>query len=93
MPQRQELTRAARTKLSRHGFTDVMSDTLAYGSDAGRVRADVEREANDNLGCHEISFQFAAFRPATPDVNAPIPQSVYFTFQVRVGDAFGSILA
>lgn len=56
-------------RLSRHGFTDVMKDTVdSYaetgGNTAGRQQTpiDLDLEATDPLAKHEITLQFAAFR-------------------------------
>lgn len=62
-------SRLFRYRLSRHGFTDVMKDTVdSYaetgGNTAGRqqIPIDLDLEATDPLAKHEITLQFAAFR-------------------------------
>ena len=73
-----ELSRAARSKLSRHGFTAAIQDALAT-DETGVAKGvhsrqqvlsnyhqghfvDLELEARDKLSLHDISFQFAGYR-------------------------------
>ena len=85
------LSRAARTRLSQHGFTDVLGDSLAAGVrratgaaaaaiPAPRPTVDLDLEVTDSLLANEFTFQFAAYRVAE-GVNVPKPRCVYFTFQ------------
>ena len=89
-----ELSRASRTVLARHGFADVLGSSGGGGGEdaadgrhrhhdaSGRLEApDLEEELRDGLKRNEVSFQFAAFRPAAPGANAPTPRSVFFTYQ------------
>ena len=103
-----ELSRGARSRLGRHGFDGAIMDSNAdYDGrmGAGRIgqmsnpypsRAvhpvDTALEARDVLSLHDISIQFAGFRPGpaigagvnTGDISSsthPTPRSVYFSYQ------------
>ena len=59
-------------RLSRHGFTDVMKDTVDSYAETGvntarpqQIPIDLDLEATDPLAKHEITLQFAAFRAPT----------------------------
>eukprot|EP00903_Cladosiphon_okamuranus_P007182 g6974.t1 len=63
------LSRASRTRLSQHGFTDVMKDTVDSFAQTTpsqdrhqSIPIDLDLEASDPLAKHEITLQFAAFR-------------------------------
>jgi hypothetical protein len=88
-----ELSRAAKTKLSKHGFNEALEDSGKSRGVArrkgGRERGsekvpgalpDPMHEAADPLAVHELTFRFAAFR-YLDNRFAPRPQSLYFTFQ------------
>ena len=80
-----ELTRASKTYLARHGYTDVLGDSIS-GSRVKRVPlpsrrvADLDTEFSDPLQANEITFQFAAFR-TIQGLNIPQPRAVHFTYQ------------
>ncbi|CAN0126733.1 unnamed protein product, partial [Ectocarpus sp. 12 AP-2014] len=69
-PLPQGLSRASRTRLSRHGFTDVMKDTVdSFAQTSGynalrrqNISIDLDLEVTDPLAKHEVTLQFAAFR-------------------------------
>ena len=80
-----ELTRASKTYLARHGYTDVLGDSIS-GSRVKRVPlpsrrvVDLDTEFSDPLQANEITFQFAAFR-TIQGLNIPQPRAVHFTYQ------------
>ena len=77
VPGATELSRASRTLLSRHGFTDILpaKPTRPKKIDTLSIR----NELRDPLKGHEISFQFGAYRHAAS--YSTVPEQVYFTFQ------------
>ncbi|CAM9349847.1 unnamed protein product, partial [Phaeothamnion confervicola] len=79
-PAAPELSRASRTRLSRHGFADVMQDSVDGHTDPTGRAADLDLEATDPLALHELTLQFAGLR--APRSDAPLPESVYFTYQL-----------
>lgn len=91
-----ELTRGAKTRLNRHGFDGVITDSNVYdliGTSPVKLMTntalDLIAEANDNLYVNEINLQFAGFRSGAKvsDASGPAiindhnPRRMYFTFQ------------
>lgn len=90
-----ELSRATRTMLSRHGFSDILEDSCIMNKQAldSPVRStlpkmkksnrifSLEIERMDKKKAHEVSFQFAGYRHVTSEKCSSKPNCVYFTFQ------------
>ena len=92
-----DLSRAARSRLSRHGFSDAIGDSVALRARQSqnersrlpeqRLAVDVEAEAKDELNIHEINIQFAGYRAGYPkevakvSATKPSPRCVFFSFQ------------
>jgi Ca2+-binding EF-hand superfamily protein len=75
-----DLSRASRTRLSRHGFSDVMHDSrMGENLLVNLDPADLTLEISDPLALNEVTFQFASFR--APKASMPLPSSVFFTYQ------------
>ena len=80
-----QLTRASKTYLARHGYTDVLGDSTSIGGVKrvplpSRRQVDLDVEFSDTLLANEVTFQFAAFR-TIQGLNIPQPRAVHFTFQ------------
>jgi hypothetical protein len=91
------LSRAARTRLSSHGFDGALMDSYGHVREQGarpqsggtHVHVDVDMEAADTLALHDVSIQFAGYRageaPGDADSASPTthasPRSVYFSYQ------------
>ncbi len=89
-----EISRGAKSRLSRHGFQGAAQDSPLDRSTAHRSSAhvvDLELEARDSLALHEVSLQFAAFRQVSHQIQhrsdavhvsfGSAPKSVFCTFQ------------
>ena len=72
-----DLTRAQRARLSRHGYPTGSLDDDDLPTRTDRPRYDLRLEATDPLSRHDITVQFAAYRSTTQQ----LPRAVYFTFQ------------
>eukprot|EP01038_Epipyxis_sp_PR26KG_P004534 gene4534-6404_t len=91
-----DISRAARSRLNRHGFDGAIMDSDVTQA-VGKLRnvkgmntlMDIEKEARDPLSTHEISIQFAGFRnirncstfPPNEKSNNTGPRSIYCSFQ------------
>ena len=74
------MSRAARTRLGRHGFFEkVLENYNDVGQEDPSTSYNVDKELEDHKLRHEITVQFAAFNAT--EKSAPLPNSVYFTFQ------------
>lgn len=76
------LSRAARSRLNRHGIDGAMLDNGVTGGDGMQISSlpnDIELEARDTLSLHEISIQFVGIKISNRSINEP--KNVYFTFQ------------
>src|SRR5690606_38983346 len=91
--QPKELSRADKSGLSRHGFVDVISDSATPANSgaahpsplhaANRMQdaVDVQLELRDSLSLHDITLQFAAYKPNLAQNTTTAPRSVYMTYQ------------
>jgi len=85
------LSRAARSRLSSHGFDGALVDSL--GNARGRApssggHVDLTIEAADEYSMHDVTVQFAGYRIGRADSAGravegtyPAPKSVYFSYQ------------
>jgi hypothetical protein len=91
--QPKELSRADKSRLSRHGFLDVIADSATSGLEPsaavhvagsisrGQDAVDVQLELRDTLSLHDITFQFAAYKPNIAHTSSVVPRNVYMTYQ------------
>lgn len=78
-----DLSRGAKSRLNRHGFDHAIDDSGRRMRPSPSLlkddRMSIETEATDPLSLHDISLQFAGFRPSSSTVGTP--KNVFFTFQ------------
>jgi len=79
-PLSNELSRAQRSRLGRHGFFEKVVEEYNDVNAADGDSHSIDKELNDEKLRHEITLQFAAFNAC--EKKAPLPTSVYFTFQL-----------
>jgi len=73
------MTRAARTRLGRHGFFEKVLENYTDVNEIDEGTFSVDKELEDEKLRHEITVQFAAF--SAVEKKSPLPTSLYFTFQ------------
>jgi len=85
-----ELSRGARSRLSRHGYSGVIQDSTGYldnfqnRSTVRQAAVDILLEAGDHRSINDITIQFAGYRAGAKGLNnasVAYPRAVYFSFQ------------
>lgn len=92
-----DITRGARSRLSRHGFNGIINDNnnqdsripnINSSSNVSKITVDIQLEARDILSIHDVQLQFAGYRVGLSNssgkhesLNYPSPRAVYFSYQ------------
>ena len=85
-----ELSRGARSRLSRHGYSGVIQDSTGYldnlqnRATVRQAAVDILLEAGDSLSINDITIQFAGYRAGAKGLNSAsvaYPRAVYFSYQ------------
>lgn len=85
-----ELSRGARSRLSRHGYSGVIQDSTGFldnlqnRATVKQAAVDILLEAGDSLSINDITLQFAGYRAGAKGLNSTsvaYPRAIYFSYQ------------